>query len=140
MGEHSKGARFELTLQLRGGLPWIVAELEQGRSLRSLAREIGCGRWWLDRWVYADPRRRAGVSRARVAGAYGACASQGQADAAHVPGNEVPMAGWDDKAHGSQGLIDAKSIGAWHLDALRMAVLWSAQAKPVDENHRVSCS
>jgi hypothetical protein len=60
---------FEREIEHRGGITWMVQQVLGGRSLRSLAREIGCGHWWLDRWVYADEGRREALARARVAGA-----------------------------------------------------------------------
>ena len=61
------GEQFERRIESLGGLPWVVGRLTARRSLRSIAREIGCGRWWLDRWIYADPARKLAVARARVA-------------------------------------------------------------------------
>ena len=73
MAGESRGISFERAIAARGGIEWIAAEVAAGRSLRSMAREISCGRWWLDRWIYADVDRKGRVmrarARARVAGA-----------------------------------------------------------------------
>src|SRR4051794_32014609 len=60
-----KGSKFEWTIRQLGGLEWVLVQVRSGHSLRQVARQIGCGRWWLDRWIYADPGRREAVLQAR---------------------------------------------------------------------------
>ena len=67
MAGRRRGEELERRIGRLGGLMWIVEALMSGRSLRSIAREIGCGRWWLDRWIYADVGRRMTIARARLA-------------------------------------------------------------------------
>jgi hypothetical protein len=62
-----QGQLFEREIEQRGGINWMVEQVLNGRSLRSIAREIGCGHWWLDRWVYADEGRGKALAHARVA-------------------------------------------------------------------------
>src|SRR5438105_1665150 len=69
MAGKARGRRFVDRLAGLGGLEWMLEEISEGRSLRSIAREIGCSRWWLDRWIHADAERKVAVTRARVAGA-----------------------------------------------------------------------
>ena len=71
MAGRSQGSRFAREVERRGGAAWIAAEISAGRSLRCVAREVGCGRWWLDRWIYADAARKEHVLRARARVALG---------------------------------------------------------------------
>jgi hypothetical protein len=64
-----KGSKFEWNIRQLGGLEWILVQVRSGHSLRQVARQVGCGRWWLDRWIYADPGRREAVLQARAAAA-----------------------------------------------------------------------
>lgn len=71
MAGQNRGRAIRASLDERGGITWLEDQLCRGRSLRSLAAEIGCGRWWLDRWVHATNERRRTVARARACGASG---------------------------------------------------------------------
>ena len=66
MASRKRGRDFASRIEDRGGVDWVVAEVGTGRSLRSIASEIGCGRWWLDRWLYARPEAQARITRARA--------------------------------------------------------------------------
>ena len=68
MASRKRGREFASRIEGRGGIDWVVAEVGAGRSKRSIAAEIGCGRWWLDRWLYAQPNARVDVSRERSCG------------------------------------------------------------------------
>ncbi len=66
MRTESRGQAFKRAIEQRGGIEWIAAAVEQGRSMRWIANDLGCGRWWLDRWMHAAPDRRESVLRARA--------------------------------------------------------------------------
>jgi hypothetical protein len=68
MARRTIGKQYRQAIHDRGGFEWVLLELAKGRSLRSLAAEIGCSRWWLDRYIWASPQRRIDSLRARVAG------------------------------------------------------------------------
>ncbi len=68
MARRTVGRQYRQGIHDRGGFEWILLELAKGRSLRSLAAELGCSRWWLDRYIWASPQRRIDSLRARVAG------------------------------------------------------------------------
>jgi hypothetical protein len=48
------GSEFEARIERRGGIAWVLAQLEAGRSKRAIAMEIDCGRWWFDRWPHRE--------------------------------------------------------------------------------------
>lgn len=68
MARRTVGRQYRQGIHDRGGFEWVLLELAKGRSLRSLAAELGCSRWWLDRYIWASPQRRIDSLRARVAG------------------------------------------------------------------------
>jgi len=71
MAGRQGGRALRESLEAKGGIDWVENQLLQGRSRRSLAEEIGCGRWWLDRYIYASNERGGTVARARARGASG---------------------------------------------------------------------
>lgn len=71
MAGQKRGRAIRASLEARGGIDWVENQLLRGRSRRSLAEEIGCGRWWLDRWIHASSERTRTVARARACGASG---------------------------------------------------------------------
>jgi hypothetical protein len=84
LGGRKKSAEFIRAIEERGGIEWIAAAVERGRSRRAIAAEIGCGRWWLDRWIYADPSRTASVRRSALrARACGARVQESRRNAGH---------------------------------------------------------
>ena len=72
MAGRQRGRAIRESLEAKGGIDWLADQVLRGRSMRSLACEIGCGRWWLDRWVHGTNERRSRVARARACGAVGA--------------------------------------------------------------------
>lgn len=68
MAGQQRGRAFRASLDEKGGIDWVENQVLRGRSMRSVALEIGCGRWWLDRWVHSAIERKRTVARARACG------------------------------------------------------------------------